>query len=89
MVILTSKKTISGIEFDLKIELFGSMMKAVVNVVGKQGAGFQGNSDYKGLESVKSLLSNVYTRMEHIAESLNGWESVIEHLENEGFEVVE
>ena len=89
MVILTSKKTISGIEFDLKIELFGNTIITIVNVVGKQGAGFQLNSDYKGLESVKSLLSNVYTRMEHIAESLNGWESVIEHLENEGFEIVE
>jgi hypothetical protein len=89
MVNLTSKKTIGGIEFNLKIELFGSMMMAVVNVVGKQGAGFQLNSSYKGLESVKSLLSNVHTRMEHIAESLNGWKSAIEHLENEGFEIVE
>jgi hypothetical protein len=89
MVNLTSKKTIGGIEFDLKIELFGSMMMAVVNVVGKRGAGFQLNSSYKGLESVKSLLSNVHTRMEHIAESLNGWKSAIEHLENEGFEIVE
>jgi hypothetical protein len=89
MVVLTSKKTISGIEFDLKIELFGNTIITIVNVVGKQGAGFQLNSDYKGLESVKSLLSNIHTRMEHIAESLNGWESVIEHLENEGFEIVE
>jgi hypothetical protein len=89
MVVLTSKKTIIGVEFDLKIELFGNTIITNVNVVGKQGAGFQLNSDYKGLESVKSLLSNVHTRMEHIAESLNGWESAIELLENEGFKKVE
>jgi hypothetical protein len=89
MAVLTNKKTVDGIEFNLKIDLFGSMMIAVVNVVGKQGTGFQLNSGYEGLESVKSLLSKIHTKMEHIAEGLNGWKSAIEHLENEGFEKVE
>jgi hypothetical protein len=93
MTVLTSKKIVDGIEFSLQMSMLNNGASTITTICsygdGKNGKGFQLYVNYEGEESLKLHLSKVQTKMESIAESLNGWKSVIEHLENEGFEVVE
>jgi hypothetical protein len=93
MSVLTSKKIVNGIEFHLQMSMLNDGTNTITTIChygdGKNGKGFQTTSNYEGEESLKLHLSKVQTKMESIAESLNGWKSVIEHLENEGFAIVE
>jgi hypothetical protein len=93
MTVLTSKKIVDGIEFSLRMSMVNNGTSTITTIGsygdGENGKGFQLSVNYEGEESLKLHLSKVQTKMESIAESLNGWKSVIEHLENEGFDVVE
>ena len=93
MTVLTSKKIVNGIEFRLEMSMINNGTSTITTIChygdGKNGKGFQLSVNYEGEESLKLHLSKVQTKMESIAESLNGWKSVIEHLENEGFDIVE
>jgi len=93
MTVLTSKKIVDGIEFSLRMSMVNNGTSTITTIGsygdGENGKGFQLSVNYEGEESLKLHLSKVQTKMESIAESLNGWKSVIDHLENEGFDVVE
>jgi hypothetical protein len=93
MTVLTSKKIVDGIEFSLRMSMVNNGTSTITTIGsygdGENGKGFQLSVNYEGEESLKLHLSKVQTKMESMAESLNGWKSVIEHLENEGFDVVE
>jgi hypothetical protein len=93
MIVLTSKKIVGGIEFHLEMSMINNGTSTITTICGygdgKNGKGFQTTANYEGEESLKLHLSKVQIKMESIAESLNGWKSVIEHLENEGFDIVE
>jgi hypothetical protein len=92
MIVLRSKKLVNGIEFRLQMSMVNNGYNGITTIGsygdGENGKGFQLSVNYEGEESLKLHLSKVQTTMEYIAESLNGWGSVIEHLENEGFERV-
>jgi hypothetical protein len=93
MTILRSKKIVNGIEFSLQMSMLNNGTNTITTICsygdGENGKGFQLTVNYEGEESLKLHLSKVQTKMESIAESLNGWKSVIEHLENEGFDILE
>ena len=93
MTVLTSKKIVDGIEFSLRMSMVNNGTSTITTIGsygdGENGKGFQLSVNYEGEESLKLHLSKVQTKMESMAESLNGWKSVIEHLENEGFDIVE
>jgi hypothetical protein len=93
MTILRSKKIVNGIESSLQMSMLNNGTNTITTICsygdGENGKGFQLTVNYEGEESLKLHLSKVQTKMESIAESLNGWKSVIEHLENEGFDILE
>tara|TARA_R110000868_G_scaffold92689_1_gene257066 strand:- start:46 stop:345 length:300 start_codon:yes stop_codon:yes gene_type:complete len=84
------KITVDGIEFDLQTSMYTNGTTTIktlcnYNYLNKKN-GFQINLHYEGQESLKMHLLNVENKIKCIAESINGWKTVSELLEQEGFD---
>jgi DNA-directed RNA polymerase specialized sigma54-like protein len=89
-IILKKTEIVNGIEFHLRTSMKSNGYKKITTIVSYPGTsncsdGFQMETQYQGEESLKEHLDKVKTEMVSLAESLTGWKTVIEKLEEEGY----
>jgi DNA-directed RNA polymerase specialized sigma54-like protein len=89
-IILKKTEIVNGIEFHLRTSMRSNGYKKITTIVSYSGTslcseGFQMETQYQGEESLKEHLNKVKTEMTSLAESLTGWKTVIEKLEEEGY----
>ena len=89
-IILKKTEIVNGIEFHLRTSMRSNGYEKITTIVSYSGTslcseGFQMETQYQGEESLKEHLNKVKTEMVSLAESLTGWKTVIEKLEEEGY----
>ena len=89
-IILEKTEIVNGIEFQLRTSMSSNGYKKITTSVSYSGTsncsnGFEMGTQYQGEETLKEHLDKVKTEMVSVAESLNGWKTVIEKLEEEGY----
>ena len=89
-IILEKTEIVNGIEFHLRTSMRSNGYEKITTIVSYSGTslcseGFQMETQYQGEESLKEHLDKVKTEMASLAESLTGWKTVIEKLEEEGY----
>ncbi len=84
------KITVDGIEFFLETSMLTNGTTVITTLCNynylNTKTGFRIKVHYEGEESVKVHLLNVENKIKCIAESINGWKTVSQYLEQEGFD---